>query len=156
MWLRIAVNRKATLSDLGHCIRCGCFDPVHLSGKQRGSTRIGFRNRQQDDAIDLWLALWIPVVFVGNHFNALARNETRHLEGAATRSIGSKSGPSLSGTICWSCHRRRHGCQFLAPVLRRSDKEVGQVDRQERIGFTGGQLNSEIINFFRATQRWHT
>jgi hypothetical protein len=77
MRLGVAVELEVALSDLAG-LRQGAGASIQSTWPEstRGGSGVGLRHRQHHHPIDLWHALGIPVGFVGNDLETLARRRT--------------------------------------------------------------------------------
>ena len=152
--LRVGIQHEALRLDLRDGVGRRRLDPVDLARQQRRGAGAGLRHRQQDDAVDLRLALGIPVVVVLDVFHALARRELVHLERPRARSVGGEGGPRLLGPLGRIADAGQR-VVLLLPVRRRGHEQVGQVDRDEAVRLLGGQLDRVVVDLARRHQVRH-
>ena len=153
MRLRVRVDGEAAAADLRHRVRGGCLDPVDLARQQRSGARVGLGHRQHHHAVDLRGALRIPVALVGRHFEPLARNEAGHPERTGAGRVRRERRPGGLGLV--GRRGALRGVELLLPVRGAGHEQVGQVQRQERVGLAGCQLNRHVVDLAGAAQRGH-
>ena len=153
--LGIGVKVKTLRLDLIDGVRRRGFNPVHLLRQQRRGTGVGLRQGDQHHFIHPGNAIFVPVVGVFIEDQLLTRHQLLQFERAATHRVGGEGGPRLFAARGAISHAGRHRVILLLPRRRRDDKQVGDVVRQQRIRFRGGQRHGVVVNFLCAGEGRH-
>ena len=155
MRLGVGVEVKTLRLDLIDGVRRRGFNPVHLLRQQRRGTGVGLRQGDQHHFIHPGNAIFVPVVGVFIEDQLLTRHQLLQFERAATHRVGGEGGPRLFAARGAISHAGRHRVILLLPRRRRDDKQVGDVVRQQRIRFRGGQRHGVVVNFLCAGEGRH-
>ena len=97
----------------------------------------------------------VPIGRVLHQFEPLARHEAIHLPRAGARGIARERVPRLLGALLRVGDARRHCVEQLLPLRGRGHVEVGEIDRQQRVGRGRGQLDGHLVDRLGAAQVRH-
>ncbi len=128
-------NRHAGRLELVHGVGRRALGPVDPPGQQRGRSGRHFRNRQQDQPVELRDAVLVPVVLVRQQLEALTRHELRQLPRTGARRILAERVPVLAELF----------------ILRlRGHQQARQLIGKQRIRFFGREFDRVVVDLLPA------